>query len=81
MSLYIQLINIRENRRGYAKWTIQGNWQHKVHKTKTSKAKHNTLCVGHHYAQTTTHNVNKIRALLQTTGGKDEPNMGFMANS
>jgi len=51
MSFYIQLINIRENRRGYAKWTIQRNWQHKVHKTKTNKAKHNTLCVGHHYAQ------------------------------
>jgi hypothetical protein len=31
--------------------------------------KHNTRCVGHHYAQTNTNNVNKT-----TTGCKDEPN-------
>ena len=29
--------------------------------------KHNTMCVGHHYAQTITNNVSKKRALLQTT--------------
>ena len=27
---------------------------------------HNTMCVGHHYAQTNTNNVNKTRALLHT---------------
>jgi hypothetical protein len=27
--------------------------------------KHNTICVGHHYAQTNTNNVNKAWALLQ----------------
>jgi hypothetical protein len=32
-------------------------------------------CVGHHYAQTNTNNVNKTLALIQTTGGKDEPNI------
>jgi hypothetical protein len=32
-----------------------------------TKQKHNTICVGHHYAQTNTNNVNKL--LLQTTGG------------
>ena len=36
-----------------------------------TRQKHNTICVGHHYAQTNTNNVNKTRALLQTTGGKD----------
>ena len=53
-----------------------------AHKTKKNKAKtqynttqHNTICAGHHYAQTNTNNVNKICALLQTTGGKDEPNI------
>jgi len=30
--------------------------------------KHNTICVGHHYTQTNTNNVNKTWALLQTTG-------------
>ena len=34
--------------------------------------KHNTICVGHHYTQTNTNNINKTWALLQTTGGKDE---------
>ena len=28
--------------------------------------------------QTNTNNVNKTSTLLQTTGGKDEPNIGFM---
>ena len=37
-----------------------------------TKQKHNTICVGHHYMQTNTNNVNKTQALLQTTGGKDE---------
>ena len=55
-------------------------WQHRVHKTKTNKTKmqHNTICVGHHYAQTNTINVNKTSALLQTAGGKDEPNIVLM---
>ena len=39
-----------------------------------TKQKHNTVSVGHHYTQTKTNIVNKTRALLQTTGGKDEPN-------
>ena len=42
-----------------------------------AKQKHNTICVGHHYAQTYTNNVNKTWALLQTTRGKDEPNSGY----
>ena len=38
------------------------------------KQKHYTICVGHHCTQTNTNNVNKTWTLLQTTGGKDEPN-------
>ena len=34
-----------------------------------TKQKHNTICLGHHHAQTNTNDV-----LLQTTGGKDKPN-------
>jgi hypothetical protein len=30
------------------------------------------MCVGHHYTQTSTNNVNKTRTLLQTTGDNDE---------
>ena len=33
------------------------------------------------YVQTNTKNVNKTWALLQTTGGKDEPNIVFMWTS
>jgi hypothetical protein len=36
--------------------------------------RHNTVCVGHHYAQTNTNKINKICFLLRTTGDKDEHN-------
>jgi hypothetical protein len=48
---------------------------------KKPKQKHNTLCVGHHYAQASTNNVNKACALLQTSGGKDESDIVFMRKS
>ena len=41
--------------------------------------KYNTIW--HHYMQTNTNNVNKTWALLQTTRGKDEPNIVFMRKS
>jgi hypothetical protein len=43
-----------------------------------TKQKHNTICVGHHNTQTKTNYVNKT-CVLQTTGGKDEPNIVFFA--
>ena len=58
-----------------AEGTIQRNWQHRVHKTKKKKQKHNTTCVGQHYTHTKTNNVNKTCAFRQTTGSKDEPNI------
>jgi hypothetical protein len=62
--------------------TAPGNIGYTSHKTKTKKTKkHNTICIGHHYAQTNTKNVNKILALLQTNEGKDEPNIVFMQKS
>ena len=36
---YSEIINVSEYRRGNHKWTIQRNWQHVVHKTKTNKRK------------------------------------------
>ena len=44
--------------------------------TTIHKQKHNTICVRHHYTQTKTNYVNKT-CVLQTTGGKDEPNIVF----
>ena len=38
----------------------------------------NTICVGQHYIQVNTNNVNKTSALIQTTGGKDERNIVFL---
>jgi hypothetical protein len=43
-----------------------------------TKQKINTICVGNHYTQTNTNNVNKAKALLQTIWGKDEQNIVFM---
>jgi fructose/tagatose bisphosphate aldolase len=39
------------------------------------------MCVGHHYPQANTNNVNKTRALLRTTGDKDEPTIVCMRKS
>jgi len=41
--------NVREYRRDNQKWTIQRNWQRRVHKTKTNKTKTQHV-VGHRYA-------------------------------
>ena len=46
-----------------------------------AKKRHITICVGHHYSQTNTNDINKIGALLQTTGGKGELNIIFMQKS
>jgi hypothetical protein len=39
MSILYMLVNVRKYRRGNQKWTIQRNWQHRVHNTKKSKTK------------------------------------------
>jgi len=49
--------------------------------TRRGKTKHITICVGHHHTQTITNNANKTWALLQTTGGKDEPSIVFIWKS
>jgi hypothetical protein len=66
---------LRGNQNGQSRET--GN----IGYTKKILKKHNTICAGHHYAQTNTNNVKKTRGLLQTTGGKDEPNIIFMRKS
>jgi len=45
-----------------------------------TKQNDSTICVGHHPSQTNTTNINKTRALLQTTGGKDDPNIILCGN-
>jgi hypothetical protein len=48
-------MNIREYRRGNQKWTIQRNWQDRVHKTKKSTTQYMLDTT----VQTNTNNVNK----------------------
>jgi hypothetical protein len=48
-------------------------------KRRKTKQKHNTICVGHHYTQANRNNLNKTWAILQTTGGKESPNIVFFA--
>ena len=59
----LKSINDREYWNGSTQWTIQRNWQCRSHKTKKKpnpkQNKPNTMCVGHHYPQVNTHNVNK----------------------
>ena len=50
--------------------------QDKEKKTKTKNP--NAMCAGHHYPQANTNNVNKTCSLLQTFGGKDEPDIVSM---
>jgi hypothetical protein len=50
-------------------------------KRRQRKQKHNTPCDGHHYAQANTNDSNKICVRLQTTGGKDEPEIVFTRKS
>ena len=53
-----------------------GNIGYTRHRTKTKQTKK-----PHHYARANTNNITKTRALLSTTGGKDEPNIVFMRKS
>ena len=93
LSDHIFLINVREYLRGNQTWTIQRNWQHRVHQRKTAKTKTIQRNWQHRVHQrktaktktqhnmywtpliTNTNNVNTTWALLQTTEGKDEPNI------
>jgi hypothetical protein len=51
-----------------SKRTIQRNWQHDEEKQNNNTTQYVLD------TQTNTNNVNKTGVLLQTTGGKDEPN-------
>jgi hypothetical protein len=48
-----QKINVREYRRSNQKWTIQRNWQHRVHKTKrnNSKTQHKIIFLNLHFSK------------------------------
>ena len=57
----------------------RGNQNGQSRKTGTvGYIKNPTLCAGHHNRETNTNDVYKKWTLLQTTGGKDEPNIVCM---
>jgi len=70
-------INVGEYRRGNKKGQSRDTGNIGCTRRRQTKQKHNTICVGHYYAQADTHYVSKTCALLQTTGGKDEPSIVF----
>ena len=72
-------INVGEYRRGNKKGKSRETGNIGCTRSRQTKQKHNTICVGHYYAQADTHYVGKTCALLQTTGGKDELRIVFFA--
>ena len=75
----VKKINVGEYRMGNQKRTILSRETGNIGYTRRrkTKQKHNTIPVGHHYAQANTNNVNKTWTLLQTTGDRYEPNILF----
>ena len=69
-----------DNPEKLATYGTQDEKKKKKKKRNPTKTQHN-ICVGHHYTQTNTNNVNKTCVLLQRTGGKDEPNIVIMRKS
>ena len=55
----MRTINIREYRRGIKKGQSRETGNTWYTRRRKSKQKHNTICVGHHYRQTNTHNTTK----------------------
>ena len=74
-------INVGEYRRGNKKGKSRETGNIGCTRSRQTKQKHNTICVGHYYAQADTHYVGKTCALLQTTGGKDEPSFVFFCRN
>ena len=71
------IINVREYWRGNQNGQSRETGNIGYTRWRQTKQKHNTICVGHHYTQINTNNVNKTWALIQTTGGEDEPNIVY----
>jgi len=75
---YAIQITFRKHQRGYQKLTIQRKC--KTNGTQDDDKQYKTICIGHHYAQANTNNVNNTCTILQTTGSKDEPNIVLCEN-
>jgi hypothetical protein len=60
---------------------LKWHWTDEWPRCRQTKQKHSTIYVGYHYVQTNTFNVNKTWALIQTTGGKDDPNIVFLCGN
>ena len=78
---YVFYINVREYRRANQIGQSRDTGNIGYTRRRKTKHKHNTTCTGHRYTQTNTTIGNKTCSLLQTTRGKDEPNIVFMWKS
>jgi len=73
--------NVREYRRAIENEQSRetGSIGYTIQRKTKQKQQLNTICVGHHYAQTNTNNVNKTWSLRQiTNGGKNKPTIVCM---
>ena len=57
-------MNVREYRRGYQKGYSRESGSIGYTSRRKTKQKHNTMCVGHHYTETNTYNVDKTNKQL-----------------
>jgi hypothetical protein len=73
--------HVREHRKGNKNGQSSETGSIWYTRRRKTKQKYNAICVGHHCTETNTNNLNKTWARLQTTGGKDEPNIVFMRES
>jgi len=54
----LRQINVREYQRGNQEWKSRETGNMGYIRRRKTKQKHNTICVGHHFTQTNTNNVN-----------------------
>ena len=64
---HISKIKVRDYRRGNKKGQSRETGNIEYTRRRQTKQTHNTICVGKHYTQINTNNVNKTRAFIQTT--------------
>ena len=74
---YTQDTRRRKTKQKHSTIYVRHNYTQDTRRRKT-KQKHSTIHVRHHYTQPNTNNTNQTFTLLQTTGGKDEPNIVYL---
>ena len=72
---YVFIINIRQYQRGNQNGQSRETGNIGYTSRRQAKQEHSVICVEGHYMQANPNKAIKTWGLLQTTGGKDEPNI------